>query len=412
MNKYETRAEAVLNKKQAYMANRKKRIHGITTAVTSVACAAVACAAVFVLRNSLDSADSSPTLIPIATNTTEALSGFEGKKIYIFDEEENYGNFKTCYTNENNEENPYSESNRFGVLGISGELAVPPIYDRALAAGENCFIVEKKGANGTETALIDSDGNVLFGYFRGYILPVFYGKEVHVLIVDTVEGNDLLIDTSGKNVLDVDFEEISYAQTTGWAGYNSDELIKGISNGKYHLINYKGEIVQIFGDEPTVKESFGEGFNLTAVYQPYQGNYKALLFGVSNKNGEEIIPCEYPTLYFTGDRFVGRRGDEQGLNPDDIVVIYDTQGNIVCESGIFHNISIEYGAETGIGVVMGEWDNELMVTVGGCWVIDKDGNKLSDEYDRIEKNPDGTYTAYYDRQTKSYLLDTNGKIIG
>lgn len=411
MNKYETRAEAVINKKQAYMAKRKKRIRGITTAVASVTCAAVACAAVFVFRSSLDSANNNPTLIPVSTQAQEKPSGYDGKKIYIFDEEENYGDFKTCYINENNEENPYSELNRFGVLGVSGELAVPPIYDRALAAGENCFIVEKEGTNGTESALVDSDGNILFGYFRGNILPVFYDKEVHVLIVDTVENNDFLIDTSGKNIIDIDFEDLSYAHTTGWEGYNSDELIKGIGNGKYYLIDYKGEIVHVFGDVPTVKESLGEGFNLTAVYKSYQGNYKTLLFGVSNENGEEIIPCEYPTLYFTGDRFVCRQGEEQGLNPDDIVVIYDTQGNVVCESGIFNLVSIDYGAQTGIGVVFPEWDYENSFSIGGHWVIDNNGKKLSDEYDRIEKNPDGTYTAYYDRQSKSHLLDSNGIII-
>ena len=157
MNKYETRAEAVINKKQAYMAKRKKRIRGITTAVASVTCAAVACAAVFVFRSSLDSANNNPTLIPVSTQAQEKPSGYDGKKIYIFDEEENYGDFKTCYINENNEENPYSELNRFGVLGVSGELAVPPIYDRALAAGENCFIVEKEGTNGYKISLRSND---------------------------------------------------------------------------------------------------------------------------------------------------------------------------------------------------------------------------------------------------------------
>lgn len=411
MNKYEIRAEAVLNKKQAYMTARKKRIRNVTTAVTSVACAAVACAAVFVFRSSLDSAENYPTLIPVATHTTESPTGFDGKKLYIYEEEENYGNFKTCYVNEDNEENPDSATKRFGVLGISGELAVPPIYDRALAVGENSFVVERKGTNGTESALIDSDGKIIFGYFKGYILPVYYGKEIHVLIVDRTE-NDLLIDTSGKSVLDVVFEDISYAHTTGWAGYDSDELISGISNGKYYLINYKGEIVHVFGEEPTVKEALGEGFNLIAAYKPYQGNYKTLLFGVCNENGEVIIPCEYPTLYFTGDRFVCRQGEEQGLNPDDIVVIYDTQGNVVCESGIFCFVSIDYGAQTGIGAAFPEWDYEGSFCIGGHWVIDKNGKKLSDEYDRIEKNPDGTYTAYYDRQSKKHLLDANGKIIG
>ena len=119
----------------------------------------------------------------------------------------------------------------------------------------------------------------------------------------------------------------------------------------------------------------------------------------------------YNSLCFTGDRFIGRRGANQGLDPHDIAVIFDTRGNIVCESGVFLDIIFEYGAETGVGIALGEWDDEKMVSTGGCWVIDKNGNKLSGEYDSIGKNDDGTYTAYYDGQTKSHILDANGNII-
>ena len=112
-----------------------------------------------------------------------------------------------------------------------------------------------------------------------------------------------------------------------------------------------------------------------------------------------------------GDRFVGRRGANQGLDPHDVAVIYDIQGNLICESGVFLDIIFEYGGETGVGIAMGEWDDEKMVVLGGCWVIDKNGNKLSGEYDRIGKNADGTYTAYYDGHTKTHILDMNGKIV-
>ncbi len=420
MNKYEMRAEAVLKKKEEYLRKRERKLNRAVTVLASAACVAVVVAVATVFRNLISPIDifvvptDNPSVTDGETEFTHEITvaqGYDGRKIFIYAEQENYGEFRTCYVNDKNEQDPYDESSRFGVVDKERNIVVPPLYDYAFAAGENRFVVERWNADNREAALVDKDGKIIFDYFRGSILPVFYGKEVQVLIIEAFGGNYLLIDTNGKSVLDIDFEDISYAHTTGWAGYDSDELIRGISNGKYYLINYKGEIVQIFGEEPTVKESYGDGMNLTAAYRPYMGNYKTLLFGACDDSGREIVPCYFPTLYYTGDRFIGRRGDEQGLGHTDIAVIYDTEGNLVCESGRFHHISIDYGAETGIGVVLGEWDDELMVNVGGCWVIDKNGNKLSEEYDRIEKNPDGTHTAYYDRQSKTHLLDAYGKII-
>lgn len=416
MNKYEIRAEAVLKKKEEYLRNREKKIHRTATVIASVACvgAVIALAAMFkTLLRPLEALPSDPTWNTKVTVDMTVALGYEGKKIFIDTESKNYGEFKTCYVNDKNEENAHNESNKFGVIDKNGNVVVPPVYGNAFAVGENRFIVEKWNKGSHEAALVDKDGNIIYDYFRGYLLPDRYGEEIHVMIVDTFEGDDFLIDTNGKRALDIEFGWLHWAHTTGWDGYNPGETIAGISNGKYYLINYKGEVVHIFGEEPTVKDPLGEGFNLIAAYRSYDGKYSTLLFGVSNKNGEVIIPCEYPTLYFTGDRFVCRDGDEQGLGPRDIVVIYDTQGNVVCEGGKFSLVTIEYGAETGIGIDFNkiEWSDEMSTSLGGNWVIDKNGNKLSDEYDRITKNSDGTYTAYYDKLSKTHLLDANGKII-
>ena len=392
MNKYEMRAEAVLKKKEEYLKKRENKMRIAVTFFATAACiaASVGVAAAF---NSI--------VRPPAAQQI----------IYVYAEAKNYGNFRTFYVNEKNEENVFTESTKFGILDAEGNVVLPPVYDNAVAVGNNCFIVEKVNSGVRESALVDSDGKVIFDYFKGNLLPVFHEGNVRMLIVDESDGTDFLIDTDGEAVLDIGFENLFYAHTTGWAGYESTEAVKGISNNKYYLIDYTGKVIGIFGEEPSVKKSYGNGINLTAAYRPYSGNYKTLLFGACDDSGREIVPCEYPTLNFTGDRFIGRRGDEQGLDPHDVVVIYDTDGNVVCESGRFHNISFDYRAETGIGVVMGEWSDELMMSIGGCWVIDKNGNKLSEEYDRIEKNSDGTYTAYSDGHTVIRQLDSRGKII-
>ncbi len=416
MNKYEIRAEAVLKKKEEYLKNREKKIQKTASIVAAAACvgAVIAVAVMFKsLFRPIAALPPEPSQTINATVEMTVAMGYNGKTVFIDTESRNYGSYMTCYINDINEADVNNESNRFGVIDKDGNIVVPPEYSKAYAVDGNSFIVERWNAGSRESALIDKDGNIIFDYFKGGLLPAYYGEEVYVLIVDTFSGNDFLIDTNGNRIIDIEFEDLFWAQTTGWDGYDSDEIIKGISNGKYYLINYKGEIVNAFGDEPIIKESFGEDFNLMAVYGNYTGNYKTLLFGVNDKNGNEIIPCKYLTLYFTGDRFIGRQGDEQGLSPDDIVVIYDTQGNIVCESGKFSLVTIEYGADTGIAVDFNEceWDDDGSFSIGGNWVVDKNGNKLSDEYDRIDKNSDGTYTAYYDRRSKTHLLDENGNII-
>lgn len=416
MNKYEIRAEEVLKKKEEYLKNREKKIHRNATVVASVACVGAVIALAVMFKSLFRPLDVSPVDPTFATNVTVEMTvaqGYDGKKIFIDAESENYGGYMTCYVNDNNEENTCNSSNKYGVVDKNGNVVVPPVYGNACAVSENSFIVERWNADKREAALVDKDGNILYDYFRGTIRPARYGEEIHVLLVETFSGNGFLIDTNGKPVLDMEFGSLRWAHTTGWDGYTPDELIAGISGDKYYLINYKGEILHVFGEEPKVKEDLGEGFNLMAAYRKYEGNYKTLLFGVSDKNGNEIVPCEYPTLYFTGDRFVCRDGDEQGLGPRDIVVIYDTDGNVVCEGGKFSLVTIDYGAETGIGIDFNEikWDDETMMSLGGTWVIDKNGNKLSDEYDKINKNPDGTYTAYYDKQSETHLLDANGKII-
>lgn len=420
MNKYEIRAESVLKKREEYFEKREIRNRKITTGIAVAASIAVVLVTAVAFRDIVRPLDILPSEkhtesnfdVTVTQARTPAVS-YNGKKIFIAEEEKNYGEYKTCYINETDEENPYNESNLYGVIDADGEMIVSPVYDRAIAAGENCFVVEKKhNDGGYDSALIDADGNILFDYFRGNILPINWKNEVHVLIADAFEGFDLLINTDGTRAVDIEFENLFYAYTAvAEEGFEPGELVKGIYNGEYYLINYKGETVGVYDEIPKVKKSLGSGLNLMAAYRLYQGNYKTILFGVSDDSGNEIVPCNYTSLYFTGDRIVGRRGDEQGLSESDVVVIYDAEGNIVCESGTFHSIAIDYGAETGIGVVLGEWDDETMLSVGGCWVIDKNGNKLSNEYDSIVKNDDGTFTASYDRHSKTHILDEYGKII-
>lgn len=410
MNKYEARAEAVLRKREEY---NKKRAEKFNRAV-KITAAVAACVAVIVsVEFALKYLVKKPIATEVVPKPTENITAtlryaYNGKTVFVSKEIKNRGDYVTCYINDADEENPYNENNSYGVMSLQGEIVVPPVYNKAFAVSENCFVVEKRnGNNDTVSALTDSEGKVLFDFFIGYIRAIPYGEDVFVLIAEGFEGKDILIKTDGTPAIDIGFENLTYAHTASIPhGFEKDEFIFGIYNNEIYLISYKGEIKGIYGEKPRIKKSLGNGLNLTAAFKD-----KTLLLGACDSMGNEIVPCDYNSLCFTGDRFIGRRGANQGLDPHDIAVIFDTRGNIVCESGVFLDIIFEYGAETGVGIALGEWDDEKMVSTGGCWVIDKNGNKLSGEYDSIGKNDDGTYTAYYDGQTKSHILDANGNII-
>lgn len=411
MNKYEARAEAVLKKREEYNQKRAASMRRIVGVTASAACVAVILGIGFAMKSIIrpvnpDVTNASGTSEIVVT--AQAEIAYNGKTVFVSKEIENQGNYVTCYVNDANEENPYHESNSYGVMSAQGEIIVPPVYSKAFAVSENCFVVEKRDENhDVVSALTDSEGNILFDFFKGYIRAIPYGEDVFVLIAEGFGGKDILLKTDGTRAIDIEFENLTYAHTAMIPhGFERDEFLFGIYNNEIYVISYKGEIKGVYGENPKIKKSLGNGFALTAAYRD-----KTLLLGACDDAGNEIIPCEYNSLYFTGDRFVGRRGANQGLDPHDVAVIYDTQGNLVCKGGVFLDIIFEYGAETGVGIAMGEWSDEKMVVLGGCWVIDKNGNKLSGEYDSIGKNADGTYTAYYDGHTKNHLLDANGNVI-
>lgn len=412
MNKYEMRAEAVLKKREEYYIKRAEKVNRAVKITAAVAACVAVVASVEFASKYLVKKPIAPEVIPKPTESVAATLqyAYNGKPVFVSKEIENQGNYVTCYINDANEENPYNESNSYGVMSEQGEIVVPPIYNNAYAVDKNCFVVEKRDENhDVVSALTDSEGNILFDYFRGYFRPVSYGPDVYVLITESYNGKDWVVKTDGTLAIDIGFDNLTYAYTADVPhGFENDELILGIYNNEIYVISYKGEIKGIYGEEPKIKKALGNGFNLTAAYIRER---KTLRLGVCDDAGNEIIPCEYGSLYFTGNRFVARNGSDMGLDPHDVAVIYDTEGNLVCESGAFLDIIFEYGAETGIGRVLGEWDDEKMLSIGGCWVIDKNGNKLSGEYDSIGKNADGTYTAHYDGHTKTHLLDANGKVV-
>ena len=177
MNKYEMRAEAVLKKYEEYNKKYTKKLNvAIKITVAVAACIAVVVsidfASEYLVKKSI-----APEVIPKPTENVSAtlLPAYNGKTLFISKEVENQGDYVTCYVNDTDEENPYNENNSYGVMTTQGEIVVPPVYSNAYAVSENCFVVEKRNEkHETVSALTDSEGNILFDFFRGYFRPVPY----------------------------------------------------------------------------------------------------------------------------------------------------------------------------------------------------------------------------------------------
>ncbi len=133
-------------------------------------------------------------------------------------------------------------------------------------------------------------------------------------------------------------------------------------------------------------------------------------YGVSD-GFQAIIPCEYDEISFLSEsRILAQNGK---------IAIYDDSGNIICNEGVFSDAVFEKKEgiyeQTGIGIYKKSSD----LRQAKYWVIDQNGNKLSQAYTSIERvastipeekyyavriDPDSLYMS-------SYRLKMNGEVL-
>lgn len=71
-----------------------------------------------------------------------------------------------------------------------------------------------------------------------------------------------------------------------------------------------------------------------------------------------------------------------GPDYDDFAAIYDRNGNVICDGGEYQDIIFGYGNSKGVGVILKPSESTGTADLKG-YVIDADGNKLSEELDYL-----------------------------
>lgn len=142
-------------------------------------------------------------------------------------------------------------------------------------------------------------------------------------------------------------------------------------------------------------------------------------YGVSD-GFQTVIPCEYDEISFLSESRILAQNDapyyEDAIRK---VVIYDDGGSIICDAGVFSDAVFEKREgvyeQTGIGIYKKSRDLRL----AEYWVIDRNGNKLSEAYTSIERvastRPEEDYYAVRidpdSLYMSSYQLKINGEIL-
>lgn len=300
--------------------------------------------------------------------------------------------FHFCYVSQNNNES-------VGLAKADGSILMSPDYLSVNPITENRFIVRRFIEQSPHTALLDSDLHELIPFFRGEIRQINGMSDENVLpilSVEPLEGSDFFTDSDGNKIIDQEFLTTHFTE---------DGLFFGVTQDAYFFFDVTGKEL--------CKVCEGE----TAVLSPLEHGYQRLVkkegtrfrYGVQTPDGNEIVPCEYDQVKVPyPDRIVARIGDWYGLDASDVVRIFDGTGRRLTADGDYSNITFSEDCDFGIAA---KFNEDSTVPDGysiTMWVVNKNGEKVSDAYDSIDITDHG-FTAKKANQT--IQMNPDGSII-
>lgn len=254
------------------------------------------------------------------------------------------------------------------------------------------YIIKSVGET-TRSALIHADGTEIIPYFRGMIYPL-YGGETSIadaLYIEPYSEKAYVTDLEGKIVIAPDdYDSLDIISVLG--------EFEGVKDGTLYVFNSKCNIVETRDKNlKPLGEPAAGGLQLVTKYENNKVTY-----GAVNADFEVVVPCEYNEIKFlSSERILARKGQLNGIEPADIVEIYGTDGSVVCPAGEFTYITYAENAKVGIGC---KWeanntDNEKF------WLVDLDGNKVTEEYLNLEFISNNKFMAWTSEETIFYDAD-------
>jgi len=300
---------------------------------------------------------------------------------------------------------PYREGKLWGLADENANILVKPQYTFiSFAYGEtnpNLFAVFQKGKWG----VIDTQGKIIIPiqFWRVNILPNC------ILVGDTSDDKIALYDTKGKLLLPAQYDNIDYVkpfdekwrnllllhqkgkvgiydisqektilpcnyELTSIPVSNADaEVFTLVQNGKAAFFDTKGKQVSDFK-----YLEYGSGSIMSEGYAKVQCSNG--LWGVVDKNGKEVVPCQYKNMGISVCNsiisFEGKNGKWGYLNVSNSKEIvkpeYDRARDFSSGFGeVEKNRKVGFVDATGKVVVPLEYDGALNAQQGICFMMKK-----------------------------------------
>lgn len=284
--------------------------------------------------------------------------------VYLDEESElEYGYYHCYYSSDLTGSKGIAEKNAKGDISV----LIKPEYDSVRVVSQNRFIVEKLKNGKTYSAMLDLNGNAVVPEFAGDIRWIggTEGKPIYYVDASGNKGTCYFIEGNGRRISE---ENFTNANSTPYG------LFFGINQSGYSFFDENGKLIK--------KASVGEkavfkilDLGLSLVINCNEDCF-GLEYGVLNKSGKMIIPCEYSRIvvYPGKKRIVARKGEDSGLEPTDVADIFDLSGNKLT-NGEYSNISLYENSYNGIAAIM---HDDFSVSIV---VIDENGKKVSKYYD-------------------------------
>lgn len=191
-----------------------------------------------------------------------------------------------------------------------------------------------------------------------------------------------LLDENGNRIFDIAFEGIRTNFTFDENNNLLPDFLNGVSKGSYYSFDFSGGEPEL-AEESKPEDTEGDfGYTVTRYFYDTDDFVK---YGV--KRGEKVIaenvadririPLEDRILLYYGPTW---QAFECGK-----CIIIDSEGNVISEKfNRVEFVTFENGTHVGIGITAGSraeeptFDENGERMPGGIWIIDKDGNILSE----------------------------------
>lgn len=322
----------------------------------------------------------------IFSSMPNAGISIDSSELVFIDTESDAGfGLRYCYSNE-------TLSGKIGIADKDGHILSNPNYLSIDPIAKNRFIARKFIDNSANSALIDENGKEIIPFFRGEINIINFtdnhGEEA-ILSVEPYKEGKTFVNLDGIKIIE---------KTFSTANFTEIGLFYGKTNGEYFFFDNSGKFVcSVKENEIAELKDLKNGYILLV-----QNHGRYYRYGLKKAGGEQFIPCEYNEIDVVSDNiFVARIGDPQGLDLHDITRIYDGEGNQLSKDGEFHIAYYEKDAEYGVAtkLAIGGIDDYIKT----YWIIDSKGQRVSENYDKIE-NKDGAFYGTKDGKAEKIIL--------